>query len=105
MLQAARAAELFATDVAEALVIAGLPFREAHHRVGELLRSLAEEDRTLRDLSPKEWEAFGIPNGAALLDPQRAVEARAMRGGPSRASVEAQLDALKRALAARRAQG
>src|SRR5204862_7376193 len=32
--------DLFATDVAEALVRSGVPFREAHRRTGELLKRL-----------------------------------------------------------------
>jgi argininosuccinate lyase len=102
MLRAAEAPELYATDVAEALVARGVPFREAHRKVGELLRHLSEDARTLRDLSYAEWEAFGAPEGATLLDPHHAVQARAMPGGPSRASVEAQLDTLERALSDRR---
>ena len=34
---------LYATDIAEAMVRAGVPFRTAHHRVGELLRRLDAE--------------------------------------------------------------
>ena len=41
---------LYATDIAEAMVRAGVPFRTAHHRVGELLRRLDAEHRTLRGL-------------------------------------------------------
>jgi argininosuccinate lyase len=102
MLRAAEAPELYATDVAEALVMKGLPFRDAHRRVGELLRDLAGDGRTLRGLSSAEWAEVGLPGGASLLDPRHAVDARSMPGGPSRASVEAQLGTLQRALAARR---
>jgi argininosuccinate lyase len=102
MLRAAEAPELYATDVAEALVANGVPFREAHRTVGELLRDLAGDGRTLRDLSSAEWAEVGLPDGASLLDPRHAVDARSMPGGPSRASVEAQLDTLERALSDRR---
>jgi argininosuccinate lyase len=101
MLAAAGAPELYATDVAEALVAQGLPFREAHRKVGGLLRLLEEDGRTLRDLTPEEWDVVGLSEGAGLLDPERAVSARSMHGGPSRESVEAQLDTLARAIAAR----
>jgi argininosuccinate lyase len=87
-------AGLYATDVAEALVRGGVPFRDAHRRTGELLKHLEAEGRTLRDLTPGEWTEFGVANGAELLDPDRAIAARSMPGGPSRASVEAQLAAL-----------
>jgi argininosuccinate lyase len=101
MRAAAQAPELYATDVAEALVAQGVPFREAHQKVGGLLRLLEEDGRTLRDLTPDEWDVVGLSEGAALLDPERAVAARAMHGGPSRDSVEVQLDTLERALAER----
>jgi len=101
MRAAAEAEELFATDLAEALVADGLPFRTAHRRTGELLKRLESEGRTLRDLKDDEWEAFGLPDGAALLDPLAAVQARATSGGPSPASVREQAAAIDRALAAR----
>jgi argininosuccinate lyase len=85
---------LYATDLAEALVKRGVPFREAHHRTGELLKRVAEEGRSLRDLSAAEWDAFGVVDGAAMLDPDAAVAARDGAGGPSAASVEAQASRL-----------
>ena len=85
---------LYATDLAEALVRDGVPFRDAHRRVGELLKRLDDEDRTLRDVSEDEWKAFGVPDGGQLLDPFRSVDARDLSGGPSPGSVRHQADAL-----------
>jgi len=85
---------LYATDIAEAMVRAGVPFREGHRRTGELLKRLDAEDRSLRDLTDEEWVAEGVPDGAALLDPDRSIAARPGPGGPSPASVLAQCDAL-----------
>jgi argininosuccinate lyase len=101
MREACAAEGLFATDVAEALVSAGVPFRDAHRRTGELLKRLEGESRTLRDLDPADWEAFGIPEGDQLLDPEAAVARRGGPGGPSPASVRAQADAVARFLAER----
>jgi argininosuccinate lyase len=92
---------LYATDLAEALVLGGVPFREAHRRTGELLKALAEGGRSLRDLDAGEWEAFGVPDGAARLDPDRSIASRPGPGGPSRASVERQAASLERFLEAR----
>jgi len=92
--------DLYATDLAEALVTAGVPFREAHGRTGELLKTLAERGRGLRDLTDEEWAAFGVPKGAALLDPVVSVSARTMAGGPSPDSVRAQMDAVEAKLSA-----
>ncbi len=90
---------LYATDVAEALVRTGVPFRESHRRTGELLKTLADDARTLADLDDPGWRRFGVPDGAALLDADRSIAARTAPGGPSRASVEAQLAALDALLA------
>jgi argininosuccinate lyase len=92
---------LYATDLAEALVAAGVPFREAHRRTGELLKSAAARGLRLGDLSPEEWRSFGLPEGARLLDPDRAVTARATAGGPSPSSVLTQADLLEKSLAGR----
>jgi len=101
MRQAAEAEGLFATDLAEELVRAGVPFRRAHRRVGELLKRLGAEGRSLRALGPEEWRDLGLPEGAALLDPDRSVRARSMPGGPSPVSVLAQAEAVDAALAGR----
>ena len=85
---------LYATDVAEALVKTGVPFREAHRRTGEFLKRLDADGRTLRDATPQEWEAFGVPAGGALLDPDASIAARPGPGGPSPTSVVRQCDAL-----------
>jgi len=101
MRAAAEAPELYATDVAEALVAAGVPFRLAHRRVGELLKRLDAEGDTLADLAESDWAALGLPGGSALLDPDRAVAARSAPGGPSSGSVQSQAEALARVLDAR----
>jgi argininosuccinate lyase len=100
MREAARASDLYATDVAEALVRSGVPFREAHRRVGALLACLDEEDRTLADLAGEEWSAVGLPGGGAMLGPEVSVAARGGAGGPSPASVLAQADAVESTLPA-----
>jgi argininosuccinate lyase len=99
MAAAARDGELYATDLAEALVRRGVPFREAHRRVGELLRRLETGSGHLNALSPADWAAFGLPDGAELLDAHRAVRSRTTPGGPSPESVTAQIDALRERLA------
>jgi len=91
---------LYATDLAEALVRDGVPFREAHRRTGELLTSVEAEGRSLADLTDDEWKAFGVPHGAELLNPDRSVAARTTPGGPFPESVRNQAEALARALAA-----
>ena len=93
--------DLYATDLAEALVKSGVPFREAHRRIGELLKRLDGEKRTLHDLTRDEWSNLGIPEGAAMLDPDASVRARNMPGGPAPERVRGQIAAIEAALAAR----
>lgn len=81
---------LYATDLAEALVKNGVPFREAHGRTGELLKRIAEEKGTIRELTAEEWTAYGVADGADYLDPARSIAARTTPGGPSPESVRAQ---------------
>jgi argininosuccinate lyase len=61
-----------------------------------LLRDLEASGRTLSDLTAQEWAAFGVPDGASLLDPDVSVAARSSRGGPAPDSVHAQADAIDR---------
>jgi argininosuccinate lyase len=102
MRQACADPGLYATDIAEALVKTGLPFREAHRHTGELLKRLEAEGKTLRDVTPQEWAAFGVADGDALLDPDASIAARPGPGGPSPASVERQCDALDALLSPKR---
>jgi argininosuccinate lyase len=101
MREAAEAEALYATDLAEELVRSGVPFRQAHRRIGALLKRLDAEHRSFRSLGPGEWRDLGLPEGGSLLDPDRSVWARSMPGGPSPASVLAQVQALEAALASR----
>jgi argininosuccinate lyase len=101
-MRAALDASLRATDLADALVDGGLPFRESHELVGRLVRE-AERLNTPLDRVPVAVAAALHPALAAALaglgDWEASVERRATPGGSSRASVESQLDALERAFA------
>ncbi len=93
----ARAADdplLLATDLAEALVTQGVPFRAAHEAVGRVVRHCTEKDLDLRSLSREDLRAFhaDFPDGAAeLANLERALEARSLTGGTARQRVEEEL--------------
>jgi len=93
---------LLATDLAEALVREGVPFREAHEAVGHIVAHCVEKNADLRALSCEELRAFhpAFPAGAAALtDLERALEGRSLAGGTARATVAAALEeARERAL-------
>ncbi|HEY8942853.1 MAG TPA: argininosuccinate lyase [Polyangiaceae bacterium] len=82
---------LCATDLADFLVLQGLPFREAHHVVGALVREAEARRVELGQLPPEVLLAahpsLEGPELAGALDPAAAVERRAVLGGPARATV------------------
>ncbi|MDR2460225.1 MAG: argininosuccinate lyase [Deltaproteobacteria bacterium] len=47
-----------ATDIADSLVLKGVPFRKAHHQVGALVQYAMEEKKGLRDLTHEELLRF-----------------------------------------------
>jgi argininosuccinate lyase len=82
---------LCATDLADFLVLQGMPFREAHHVVGGLVRLAEERGVDLADLPDSELAkvhaALGTPEARQALNPELAVERRNVLGGPARVRV------------------
>jgi len=78
-----------ATDLAEYLVTTGMPFRDAHGVVGELVRRSLDGEGSFAELV--EADARLGPAGAALLEPGRSAANRTTHGGGGPASVAAQL--------------
>ena len=77
---------LTATDLADALVENGLPFREAHRVVGEVVAHCLDEGVELQDLSAETLSELTGGDGAALahsLDPVNSVARRDIPGGPA----------------------
>ncbi|HEX9892109.1 MAG TPA: argininosuccinate lyase [Actinomycetota bacterium] len=98
MAAAASDPALLTTDIAERLVRDGVPFREAHAAVAGVVKRLEDEGRTLGDVKPDEWADLDPRLGQwveDLLDPERSVAARTTPGGPSAASIEAQLASVR----------
>jgi argininosuccinate lyase len=92
---------LCATDVADLLVRHGMPFREAHHVVGGLVREAETRAVDLGDLPPDVLSAahpaLAGDEARSALDPEAAVERRTVIGGPARVRVlEAIEDARQR---------
>jgi len=96
MASAAEDPMLLATDLADALVRADLPFSEAHETVGRIVKHCLSRDLDLRSLSREDLQAFhpAFPASAAeLLSLDRALEERGHIGGTSRQRVIEALDA------------
>ena len=87
---------LLATDLAEALVRANLPFREAHQTVGRIVRHCLAKDLDLRSLSREDLQGFHpafTMSAAELLSLDRALQERAHIGGTARERVVEALEA------------
>ena len=90
----ARDGGLLATELADYLVRKGVPFREAHHAVGRVVRH-AEKAGLALELVPANayrrfHQAFG-KDTPGVLDVHLAVSRRSGRGGTARESVEQQI--------------
>jgi len=98
---AARAAEavsdpmLLATDLADYLVRAGLPFRQAHEVIGRLVAHCLQTGRKFPELDLGAYQSFSPlfgPDIFDVLDVRRALDARQAQGAPSLPNVRAQLE-------------
>jgi argininosuccinate lyase len=93
-----------AVDVADLLVRGGLPFREAHGVVADLVRAAIEEGRSLSTFDADELAAIAptLDRGAlvALLQEGSWLESKVSVGGTALARLREQLDAARSALAA-----
>jgi argininosuccinate lyase len=97
-MRAALDAAMLATDLADGLVRAGIPFREAHHLVGLLVRAAEQMGSPVDRVEPSASKAIhpALPGLIAALGSwEDSVERRATEGGSSRKSVVNQIKALE----------
>ncbi len=86
-----------ATDLADYLVKKGMPFRNAHGVVGEIVLECIKQNKMIEDLSLPELKNFSDlfeEDVYHAIDLVTCVEERKVFGGPSRDSVKIQLKAL-----------
>lgn len=85
-----------ATDLADYLVLQKVPFREAHHVVGGLVREAETRGVQLGELPADVLGAahpsLGSPEVRSALDPEAAVERRRLVGGPAKERVLAEIE-------------
>jgi argininosuccinate lyase len=94
-------ASLLASDVAERLASRGVPFRTAHHTVGQLVQRAEQLGMSLADLSPEEVgsiEPALVLEWEALFDRESALQRRGAAGGSSSVAVTDQIAEAHRAL-------
>ncbi len=107
MREAAADPMLLATDLAEILVRAEVPFRDAHEVVGRIIGHVTRKQIDLRSLSHADMQSFheAFEAGAdELLDLERSLESRSLAGGTARVRVEAVLDEIEAELSAERSE-
>lgn len=108
MARAASGGAAWATDLAEALVSRGVPFRDAHEAVGGLVTDLEREGVALVD-APAELlarhHALLEPSDRDAADPFESIRARSSPGGSAPARVDDQIARLGAQMAAVRAAG
>ncbi|MGB9873408.1 MAG: argininosuccinate lyase [Hydrogenobacter sp.] len=88
-----------ATDIANYLVMKGIPFREAHRVVGNLIAYVISQGKSLADLSIKELKDFSPlfeEDVFELLDPRVVADRRKTYGGTSKQEILRQIEVAKR---------
>jgi argininosuccinate lyase len=94
---------LLATDLAEHLVSAGIPFREAHEVVGRVVAHSGESGTPLSGLSRETLLGFHPAldvEPATFFSAERSLEARSAVGGPARKTVERAVEQARTTLSA-----
>lgn len=82
---------LLATDLADYLVMKGLPFRNAHEVVGKIVQFCIENKRRLDSLTPEEFKSYSGLFGADLKDylsVERSIERKDQVGGTAKNRVK-----------------
>ncbi|MCC6861764.1 MAG: argininosuccinate lyase [Bryobacterales bacterium] len=90
-----------ATDLAEALARSGVPFHQAHQRVGRLVLENLRQGKRPRDLTADDLRDFP-PECLALLDPRKGIESRELPGGTGPRAVADALETARKRLAGMR---
>jgi argininosuccinate lyase len=92
---------LVATDLADWLVQRGVPFRQAHHLVGEAVALAEQKKIPITKISAKDWKKISPEFDASALEVfslERGLEARTTHGSPSPKLVKQQLARWKKIL-------
>jgi argininosuccinate lyase len=93
---------MLATDLADYLVRKGLPFRESHHVVGQVVRQAEKLRVSLRKLGLEEYRAIHpsfTEDVYRVFSFRHSVEARDTEGGTAPEAVRAQIERAKALIA------
>lgn len=89
-----------ATECADWLAAKGVPFRDAHSVIGQLVVYCIKNGKTLQTLSLDEYKKFG-PFDESIFDaikPENAIARRTATGGPSPSAIKAEISAMRKKL-------
>ncbi len=92
---------LLATELADFLAGRGVPFRDAHHVVGRIVRACEERGIGLDGLGVAGLQEFHPQfdeEALVWLDPEAAAERRTSRGGTAWSEVTRQIGLLRQTL-------
>ncbi len=90
-----------ATELADYLVRKGMPFREAHHLVGQVVRDCIQQGRTLESLTLdmlRSYSPLFEADALEVVQPEWALRARQSLGGTAPESVKQQIEMARTAL-------
>lgn len=101
MREACQSGYITATDLAEYLVKKGIPFRQAHEITGKIVLYCIEKEKTLTELSIKEFKRFSNKierDVYTILTPEGSIDAKVSYGSTSKKSIKEQIKLLKKIL-------
>ncbi len=87
------------TDIADYLTKKGVPFRESHTIVGELVKECMSQGVELRDLPLEEFKRFSQSfedDVYGIMDAVKSVNSRDIKGGTAKSSVQEQIARAKK---------
>lgn len=92
---------MYATDIADFLVKNGVPFREAHHIVGQVVQHALKQNKPVDSLSINELLPFSHKFESmdpSLFSPEASISNRNAIGGTAREAVKNQIEQAKSAI-------
>ncbi|MFH0887269.1 MAG: argininosuccinate lyase, partial [bacterium] len=99
MLSATETGHLTATDLADYLVVKGIPFRQAHHLVGNIVRYAIGKGKDLTQLTINDFQKHEkkiTPDVFGVLSVKGSVAKKNVIGGTAPAQVKAAISRAKR---------
>lgn len=100
MLEAASGEFSTATEIADYLAKKGVPFRKAHEITGRIVKYCENKNKTLPELSMKEWKSFSDKfdsNVFKAIDIKKSIDNKNLTGGTSSKQVAKRIKELKKA--------